>query len=171
VSGDLPSRVKGDQPGIREELVGPAQMVIEAAAAPWAFGPLALQRAQASPGEAVNRLEGVAVCVLEVVEPAHQRPIEISDDPGQAVASGPGRLGPDRVLEAIQTLLADQTQSGLEPVAEELEPLPGLPAVTDPTSARAASASPRLRVRMTKSSAYRTMRYPRSAISRSRGSR
>ena len=71
------------------------------------------------------------------------------------------RLGPNAVFEAVQALLAHPAPSGFEPVAEEVESFPLLPAVTDvrfvrvqskpfsatqaAISAKAASASSRLR--------------------------
>src|SRR6266567_1497213 len=69
--------------------------------------------------------------VLEVAEPAAQRPIEIGDDAGEAVAARASRLRSDAVLEAGQALLADQTPAGFEPIAEEVEAFPELPAVAD----------------------------------------
>ncbi len=69
--------------------------------------------------------------MLEVAEPAAQRPIEIGDDAGEAVAARALRLLADRILEAGQALLADEASSGLEPVAKEVEAFPGLPAVAD----------------------------------------
>src|SRR5260370_29230837 len=67
--------------------------------------------------------------VLKVAEPATQRPIEVGDDAREAVAARASRLRPDAVLEAGQTLLSDQTPTGFEPIAKEVEALPRVPAV------------------------------------------
>jgi len=90
-------------------------------------------------------------------------------DEREAVAARTLRLGPDRVLERAQAFLAHGTLAGFEPIAEELETLSRLPAVADTrllgmqrkavlahpsrTASRAASASSRVRHRITKSSA------------------
>jgi hypothetical protein len=89
------------------------------------------QRTQSSADEPIKVHEGEHVGVLEVLEPASQRPIEIGDDALQTVAARPSRLGSDLVLEAIQALLAYSPPPGFEPVTEELEPLARLPAVAD----------------------------------------
>ena len=69
--------------------------------------------------------------VLELSEPAAQRPVEVRHDALEAFAARALRLGPDAVLELVQTLLAYVTLAGFEPVAEELETLPRLPAIAD----------------------------------------
>src|SRR5277367_51156 len=69
--------------------------------------------------------------VLEVGEPAAQRPVEVLDDAFEALAPRALRFGSDAVLQLVQTLLAYVTFAGLEPVAEELETLSRLPAVAD----------------------------------------
>src|SRR3981189_2850922 len=69
--------------------------------------------------------------VLEVAEPAPQRPIEIDDDAGEAVAARAFRLRSDAVLEAGEALLGAAPPAGFDPVAEEVEAFPELPAVAD----------------------------------------
>src|SRR5208283_5649031 len=69
--------------------------------------------------------------VLEVAEPAAQRPVEVRHDAFEAVAARTLRLGPQGVLELVQALLAHVALAGFEPVAEELETLSRLPAVAD----------------------------------------
>src|ERR1700731_5323253 len=92
---------------------------------------LAQERAQPSADELVEHDKGAGMCVLKVAEPATQRPIEVSDDAREAVAARASRLHPDAVLEAGQALLADQTPTGFEPIAEEVEAFPGIPAIAD----------------------------------------
>src|SRR5260370_42465847 len=55
--------------------------------------------------ELVEHCEGAGMSVLEVAEPAAQRPIEIDDDAGEAVAARAFRLRSDAVLEAGGALL------------------------------------------------------------------
>src|SRR5258708_39774864 len=92
---------------------------------------LAQERAQPSADELVEHDKGAGMRVLKVAEPATQRPIEVGDDAREAVAARASRLRPDAVLEAGQTLLADQTPTGFEPIAKEVEAFPGVPAVAD----------------------------------------
>src|SRR3954451_12902000 len=102
-------------------------------------GPLALpaqDRAQPSSGELIEHEEGTRMRVLEVLEPASQCPIEIGDDTFEAVPARPSRLASNRILETVQAFLANNPPSGIEPVAEELEPFPMLPAVADMRLAR-----------------------------------
>src|SRR5215470_10368676 len=70
--------------------------------------------------------------MLEVAEPALERPVEVDDDGLQAVPSGSPRLRTDRLLQLVEALLAHMTAAALEPIAEELKPVPLLPAVGDP---------------------------------------
>jgi hypothetical protein len=88
-------------------------------------------RAQPTPDRSVDGLEDVRVGMLEVAEPAAQGAIEIGDDALEAVAPIASRFLPDRVLELVQALLAHEPLASLEPVTEELEPLPRHPAVAD----------------------------------------
>ena len=75
--------------------------------------------------------EGVFMGVLEVGEPAAQQAVQIGHDACEGVASRTFRLGSDAVFQLGQALLAHVTLAGFEAVAEELEPLPRLPAVPD----------------------------------------
>jgi hypothetical protein len=79
--------------------------------------------AQPSAGECVEPFEDGVMGVLEVAEPADERPVEVLDDAREAVAARAFRLGPDRVFELYQALLAHVALAGFEPVAEELETL------------------------------------------------
>src|SRR5208283_4054340 len=69
--------------------------------------------------------------VLEVGEPTAQHPVEVGHDARETLAPRAPRLLPDAVLELGQTLLAHMTLACFEPIAEELEPLPRLPAIAD----------------------------------------
>ena len=69
--------------------------------------------------------------VLEVGEPAAQQAVQIGHDACEGVASRTFRLGSDAVFQLGQALLAHVMLAGFEAVAEELEPLPRLPAVPD----------------------------------------
>ena len=86
--------------------------------------------------------------MLEVTKPSPKHRVEIADDPLETVASAPDRSRPHLVLERLQALLANQPEPALgpakgrtrgarlEPIAEELEPLPRLSAVTNPRLVR-----------------------------------
>src|ERR1700675_581424 len=128
VSRSTPGCVECEQPGSCEECVGPALVVGVTATVAGTLFLLAQERAQPSADELVEHNEGAGMSVLEVAEPAAQRPIEIDDDAREAVAPRTSRLHPDSVLEAGQALLADQPPSGFEPIAEEVEAFPGVPA-------------------------------------------
>src|SRR5258708_30413869 len=65
--------------------------------------------------------------VLEVAEPAAQRPIEIDDDAGEAVAARAFRLRSDAVLEAGEGLFSGAAAARFEPGAPGLEGLPPRP--------------------------------------------
>src|SRR5260370_39162054 len=92
---------------------------------------LAQERAQPSADELVEHDKGAGMCVLNVAEPATQRPIEVGDDAREAVAARASRLHSDAVLETGHALLADQTSTGFEPIAHEVEAFPAIPAITD----------------------------------------
>src|SRR5208337_3359856 len=124
-----PGRVKREQPGFREEGIWPALMVGAADAPPGALFLLAQDGAQPSPDKPVELVESGVMGMFEVAEPAAQQWIEVSDGAGEAVAPCAPRLLSYAVLELVQALLAHVTLAGFETVAEELEPLPRLPAV------------------------------------------
>src|ERR1700685_2226686 len=84
-----------------------------------------------STGESVEPFEDEVLGVLKITEPAAELPVEVRHDACEAVAARAFRLGPDGVLELSQALLAHVALAGFEPVAEELETLPRLPAVAD----------------------------------------
>jgi hypothetical protein len=128
VSRGLPSCVECEQPGLREECVGPALMIVATSPEARPLLLLAQERSQPSADEPVDSDEGARIGVLEVAEPTAERPVEIGDDASEAVAARALRLLPDFVFEAGQALLADKPPAGLEPVAEEVEAFPGLPA-------------------------------------------
>src|SRR5215471_20941760 len=88
-------------------------------------------RAKPPANELVEHAEGVRIGVLEIGEPAFEDRVQALDDPRVALPAGSSRPRPDLVLELVDALLADPTLSGFEPVAEELKPLPGLPAVAE----------------------------------------
>src|SRR5262249_36132189 len=70
VSRSLPGCVKCEQPGLREECVGPAPMVGWTVTEAGTLALLAQERAQTPSSELVEHNEGGRVRVLEVGEPA-----------------------------------------------------------------------------------------------------
>src|SRR5262245_60399420 len=93
---------------------------------------LLAQHGSQTPSDQLIEFEGDArTGMLEVPEPALERPIEIDDDDLQAFPTGPPRLRADRLFQLVEALLAYMTPAALEPIAEELEPIPRLPAVGD----------------------------------------
>src|SRR5207247_671608 len=129
MSRGAPGPIQVEQPGLREEGVGPEATSQSAQPEPVSLGLPEQQRTQSSADEPIKVHEGEHIGVLEVLEPASQGPIEIGDDALQTVAARPSRLASDLVLEAIQALLAYPTPPGFEPVTAELEPSSRSPAV------------------------------------------
>ena len=127
---------EGEQSLIREEDIGPALMVVWTATEPWPLFLLAQDRPQPSPDEAVQKTELGWHGVFEVTEPSPQHRVELADDPAQAYAPAPSRLGAHLVLERLQAFLAHEPMPGLEPIAKEVEPLTRLQAVPDPRLVR-----------------------------------
>src|SRR4249919_2581523 len=86
-----------EQPMIGKEGVGPSQMVPAAGSASAVFAP-AQDRAQALAYPAVQTLECPPPAVLEVREPAPQRPVDVGDDERQRVPRRAAGLRPEGVL-------------------------------------------------------------------------
>src|SRR5689334_17196998 len=97
---------------------------------------LAQDGAQASSHEAIEGAEHGWPGMFEVTKPSPKHRVEVVDDPSEAVASTAARLHPHLVPQRLQALLADQPPACLEPVAEEVEPLPRLSAVANPRLVR-----------------------------------
>ena len=128
----MPGRVKGEQPGIREVGIGPSSMVSLIIADTRTSRLLAQHRPQTPPDHLIEADEDAWMGMLEVAEPAFERPVEIDNDGLEALPSRPPRLRTDRAFQLVEALLTHVTAATLEPVAEELEPVPLLPAVGDP---------------------------------------
>src|SRR5258708_24205732 len=124
---------------LREESVGPALMVVEVSSEARALFLLAQDRAQPSSDEAIQGAELGWHDILEVAKPPSKHGIEVGDDPPQAHAPASSRRGAHLVprfrrgqaLERVPALLAHEAVAGLEPVAQEVEPLARLSAVSD----------------------------------------
>lgn len=71
---------QGEEPLLREECIGPADMIRMKAPEPRPLFPLAQQRPQAAAGEAIQLSEHRFVRVLEVPKPASQDRIDLLDD-------------------------------------------------------------------------------------------
>src|ERR1700724_712114 len=119
-----------------EESVRPAPMVSLASSDAWTLVLLAHDGAQTSAHEAVEDAVQSWRGMFEVTKPSPKHRVEIADDPFEAVAPAADRSRPHLVLQRLQALLADQPPARLEAVAEELEPLTQLSAVTNPRLVR-----------------------------------
>src|SRR5260370_15218105 len=109
--------VKGEQPAIREEGVGPLPVVGFASSDAGALVLLAQDGAQPSADEAIDDAKQSRCGMLEVAKPSPQHRVEVTDDPFQGVAAAADRLAPHFVLERLQALLAHQPATRLNPVA------------------------------------------------------
>src|SRR6058998_1958008 len=98
-----------EQPMFCEEGIWPA-LVIDAAGDAPPLGAFAQEASQPPAYPLVERTERRVVAVLEVSEPAAQRPVEIGDDARQAVPRGAFGLVADRVLELSDALVARPVQ-------------------------------------------------------------
>src|SRR5271165_3374150 len=120
----------------REEGIGPALVIGLASSESGPLLLLAQDGAQPPSYKAVDGTEHTRCRVLEISIPAAQRRIDITDDPSQAVTPRTDRPASHLAPERLQALLADKPPPRLEPVAEEVKPLPRLSAVTDPRLVR-----------------------------------
>ena len=91
---------------------------------------LAQNGAQPSPDKTIEPAEQAWSGVFEILKPPPQHRVEISDDLPKAVAPAADRPRSHLVLEGFQTLGADKTHTSLEPVAQKVEPLARVSAVT-----------------------------------------
>src|SRR5205085_8112414 len=82
----------------------------------------ALDRAQALSHPLVFLLEDVGYAMLEVFEPAPQRPIHIGDDLTHRMWIEPPRLVTDHFPEFVPALVARPAIAALEVVSQEVEP-------------------------------------------------
>src|SRR4051794_18474061 len=84
--------------------VGPAMMILPFTQATTP-APLPQDAPKPSTHPAVDRAERRLAAVLEVAEPATQRPVQSLDYRPQALSVGPPRLGPHVVSQLLQALL------------------------------------------------------------------
>ena len=86
------------QPLLDQERIRPALMV---APTPSPGLPLALAQdtPQPHPHPGVQRSEGAAMTMFEILKPAPQRAIDVFDDHPQTMALGASRLGTNRVFK------------------------------------------------------------------------
>ena len=113
----LPSRMKCEQSGIREEGIGPALMIGSTETEPRALLLLAQEGPEPATNEAVEDVESAVMRLLEVAEPAAQDRVEIADRSGEADPSRADGFRPDAILQLVHALLAHVSPAGFEPVA------------------------------------------------------
>ena len=93
---------KAEKSTIPKEAVRPAIMIM-ASTDPVKTRPLAKDTAKAPPHPLIYDREGPFAAMLEVLEPALQRAVELLDDHGQALAVITLGFGTDNILELLHT--------------------------------------------------------------------
>src|SRR5439155_16833180 len=103
-----------------QERIRPALMV---APTPSPGLPLALAQdtPQPHPHPGVQRSEGAAMTMFEILKPAPQRAIDVLDDHPQTMALGASRLGTNRVFKLPETLLPRPLQAPLEVIPQKVK--------------------------------------------------
>src|ERR1700757_37951 len=91
------------------------------AASPLDSVPRAEDGAEAAPSPAVQIAERGGVAVLEVFKPAPENPIHFPDDLVHAPGPQAPGLGPDRLFEFVQALLARPSVAALEVVTQKIK--------------------------------------------------
>ena len=120
---------QGEESQASEEGIRPASMVLLAAPEARTLLAFTQTRPQAPAHEAIEPRKGPRRRVLKVLKPAPQHRVQLLDDLFQRHRPGtPGPL-PDAVLQRLQALAAHRPPPTLEPVAQELKPLPRLQTV------------------------------------------
>ena len=92
---------------------------------PTASFPLAAEAQQATQPHAHPFVQGdehESTTVLEVLKPASQGPVQVREDGLQALSVVTPGLGPNRVLELVQALLAGPTLAACEVITQEVKP-------------------------------------------------
>ena len=111
---------EGEQPLFSKESISPALMVGPAAPTPTALTfPEDAAQAHAYPG--VQRLEGVATAVFEVLKPAPKGPIDIRDNSEETMAISTLGLVTDRIPEFLLTLSPGPAHPPLKMIAQKVE--------------------------------------------------
>ena len=83
--------------------------------------PVSQDTAQPPADPVVKCRERVAMTVLEVFEPAPQRPVDVGDDGLKTVPVGAPGLATHRVLELLQALRTRPTRTRLEVIPQEVK--------------------------------------------------
>jgi hypothetical protein len=118
-----------EQPKISEEVIWPSGVIAKAPTLTRTMKLSAQDRSQTSTNKAVDRREGVLVCMLEIAEPAAQDRVDRRNDGLDRI--GPVTLGPgpDFIPQPHETLPAHQAAARLEPITQKLEPMTLQPTV------------------------------------------
>ena len=111
---------KAIEPMVPKEAIGPA-IVISATTDPFALGPLAKNRAQATANPAVYGRKGPPITVFEIAKPTSESGVNVIYDCFQTIAIASFGLGAEGILELLQTLLSGPTGATLEVVTEEVK--------------------------------------------------
>src|SRR6516164_8429792 len=121
LTGQGMSLSSGEETLLGQESMGPALMI----RTPTASFPLAAEAQQATQPHAHPFVQGdehESTTVLEVLKPASQGPVQVREDGLQALSVVTPGLGPNRVLELVQALLAGPTFAACEVITQEVKP-------------------------------------------------
>ena len=118
-----------EQPKISEEVIWPSGVIAKASTLTRTMKLSAQDRPQTTTNKAVDRREGVLVCMLEIAEPAAQDRVDRRNDALDRIAPVTLGQGPEFIPQPHETLLAHLPLARLEPVTQKLEPLTLEPAI------------------------------------------
>src|SRR5262249_23152962 len=121
---------KGEQPLSCEERIRPPKMVVATFPHPRPLVLLTQERTQPATDKTIVQLVYQGLRMLEVVEPATQRRIQIGYDAGQTVPTRAPRLLPYPLAQRQQTFPSNPAPSDFEAITQKLKSLPRLPAVS-----------------------------------------
>ena len=122
---------QAEKPMIPKEAVWPAIMIV-ASTDPVKTHPLAQNTAKAPPHPFVYDRKGPFAAMLEVLEPALQRAVDLHDDHGQALPVAALGFGTDSILELAHTFLTRPSSAPREVVSKKIESFFGMHHIHQP---------------------------------------
>jgi hypothetical protein len=88
---------------------------------PFPMGLTAQYASQPASDESIFRAECLVVAMFEVLKPAPQRPVHVSDGLGHAASRGSLGLRPDCISEFLKAFAARPALASLEVIAEKIK--------------------------------------------------